>query len=292
MQFTAACIQTNCQDDLVANVAAVLPMVEKAAQNGADAIFLPENAFLMEDQGGKVFQQAVPVPLHPGVIGCSAIAKLYEVWILIGSVPVRDDNPDTANMSHAERVAIQSGKANEKVFNTAVLINPKGEIAATYQKIHLFDVDLPNGESYRESNRYSGGKAAPLVQLPWGKLGLTICYDLRFPHLYRQLAQAGAEMLAIPAAFTQVTGEAHWHVLQRARAIENGCFVFAPAQWGEHPGKRRTYGHSLIIDPWGKVLADGGEGAGIITATIDMQEVAKTRLKVPSLSNDREFTLC
>lgn len=285
MQFTAACIQTNCQDNLDLNVAGVLPLVEKAAQSGADIIFLPENAFLMENQGGKLFQKAVPIDEHPGVLGCALLAKLYEAWIHIGSIPVRDEGAEP--QSHAERV---TGK--EKVFNTTILIDSTGAMVRDYQKIHLFDVDLPNGESYRESNRFSAGSQAPVVQLPWGKLGMSICYDVRFPQLYRDLAQAGADMLAIPAAFTQHTGEAHWHVLQRARAIENGCFVFAAAQWGEHPGERHTYGHSLIIDPWGKVLADAGEGVNIISAKIDMDEVQNARLKVPSLSNGREYTIC
>jgi predicted amidohydrolase len=274
MQFLAACIQTNCQDDMAANVAAILPMVEQAAQEGATLICLPENAFLMEEQGKKLYQQAVPLCEHAGVLGCQAVAKQHGAWVLIGSVPVADP-------------------AHEgKVYNTSLLINDRGEVVQTYQKIHLFDVELGNGESYKESNRFSGGCAAPVVQLPWGKLGMSICYDIRFPHLFRQLAQKGAEMLAIPAAFTQVTGEAHWHVLQRARAIENGCFIFAAAQTGEHPGKRHTYGHSLIIDPWGKVLADGGEQVGIITASIDMDLVANTRARVPSLQHDREFTIC
>lgn len=274
MQFIAACVQTNCQDDLDANVAAVLPMVEQAAQSGAKLICLPENAFLMEDQGKKLFQKAVPAAQHAGVLGCREIAKRHGAWVMIGSVPLAD--PD----------------AEGKVYNTSLIIDDKGELVHSYQKIHLFDVDLPNGESYRESNRFSGGCEAPLVQLPWGKIGLSICYDVRFPHLYRGLAQAGAEMLAIPAAFTKVTGEAHWHVLQRARAIENGCFVFAAAQTGEHPGKRFTYGHSLMIDPWGRVLADAGDSMGIITATIDMEEVAKTRSRVPSLQHDKEFRIC
>jgi deaminated glutathione amidase len=274
MQFLAACIQSNCQDDLAANVAAVLPMVEKAAAGGAKLICLPENAFLMENQGGKLFQKAVPLAEHAGVLGCQRIAKTHCAWVLIGSVPQQD------------------AEAEGKVFNTSILIDDHGEIVSAYQKIHLFDVDLGGGESYRESNRFSGGCAAPLVGLPWGKLGLTICYDVRFPQLYRALAQGGAEMLAIPAAFTKVTGEAHWHVLQRARAIENGCFVFAAAQTGEHPGGRFTYGHSLIIDPWGKVQADAGEEVGIISATIDMDLVAQTRSRVPSLQHDREFVIC
>lgn len=273
MSFKAACIQTNCSDDLAANVSRVMPMVEQAAADGADFIALPENAFLMEDQGGKLFQKAIPPEAHPGVQACRAVAKQHACWILIGSIPVQDT------------------KSEGKVFNTAILINDDGDIVRDYQKIHLFDVELGGGESYRESNRYSAGTCSPIVQLPWCKLGLTICYDVRFPQLYRDLAQAGADVLAIPAAFTQVTGEAHWHVLQRARAIENGCFVIAPAQWGEHPGKRHTYGHSLIIDPWGTVLADGGEGEGVISAIIDTSLVQKTRLRVPSLANGRDYAV-
>ena len=273
MSFKAACIQTNCSDDLAANVSRVMPMVEQAAADGADFIALPENAFLMEDQGGKLFQKAIPPEAHPGVQACRAVAKQHACWILIGSIPVQDT------------------KSEGKVFNTAILINNDGNMVREYQKIHLFDVELGGGESYRESNRYSAGTCSPIVQLPWCKLGLTICYDVRFPQLYRDLAQAGADVLAIPAAFTQVTGEAHWHVLQRARAIENGCFVIAPAQWGEHPGKRHTYGHSLIIDPWGTVLADGGEGEGVISAIIDTSLVHKTRLRVPSLANGRDYAV-
>lgn len=273
MSFKAACIQTNCSDDLAANVSRVMPMVEQAAADGADFIALPENAFLMEDQGGKLFQKAIPPEAHPGVQACRAVAKQHACWILIGSIPVQDT------------------KSEGKVFNTAILINDGGDMVRDYQKIHLFDVELGGGESYRESNRYSAGTCSPIVQLPWCKLGLTICYDVRFPQLYRDLAQAGADVLAIPAAFTQVTGEAHWHVLQRARAIENGCFVIAPAQWGEHPGKRHTYGHSLIIDPWGTVLADGGEGEGVISAIIDTSLVHKTRLRVPSLANGRDYAV-
>lgn len=274
MQFLAACIQTNCHDDLAANMAVVLPLVEKAAQSGAKLVCLPENAFLIEEQGAKLFQKALPVAEHPGVRGCQELAKRYEMWILIGSVPVQDE------------------AAEDKVYNTSVLINNVGEIVTHYQKIHLFDVDLGNGERYCESNRFSGGCVAPLATLPWGKLGMSICYDLRFPHLYRQLAQAGAGMLAIPAAFTHITGEAHWHVLQRARAIENGCFVFAAAQTGMHPGGRRTYGHSLIVDPWGKVLADAGEDVGIITAQVDMDLVVKSRARMPSLQHDKGFSIC
>ena len=153
----------------------------------------------------------------------------------------------------------------------------------------MFDVDLGGGESYRESATFEPGATAVIAPLPWGRLGMTICYDLRFPHLYRDLAQDGAQFFAIPAAFTRPTGQAHWHVLMRARAIENGCFIFAPAQSGVHEGGRKTFGHSLIVDPWGEVLADGGEGVGFITAEIDAAKVADARAKIPSLAHDRDF---
>ena len=177
-----------------------------------------------------------------------------------------------------------------QAVNRSLLIDPHGEIVARYDKIHMFDVDLAEGESYRESNAFRPGGRAVLVETPWGVLGMTVCYDLRFPHLYRGLAQAGADFLAIPSAFTVPTGNAHWHVLLRARAIENGCFVFAPAQWGEHAEGRRTYGHSLIVDPWGEVLADAGEGVGIVTARINLAAIANARRMVPSLQHDRPFT--
>ena len=154
----------------------------------------------------------------------------------------------------------------------------------------MFDIDLPGGESYRESNAYRPGGQTVVAETPWGRLGMSVCYDVRFPHLYRALAQAGADFLGVPSVFTVPTGRAHWHVLLRARAIENGCFVFAPAQWGEHAGGRRSYGHSLIVDPWGEVLADGGEETGIVMARIDPARVAEARRSVPSLTHDRAFT--
>lgn len=273
MKFTAACIQSNCQDDLSANIAQVIPLVKEAAERGANFITLPENAFLIEQHGIAKYQDAIPAEQHPGILACAEIARQYGAWVLIGSIAVRDEENEG------------------KIYNTSVLLDDKGGIHTFYKKIHLFDVDLENGESYRESKRVSAGGCGKLVQLPWAKVGLSICYDVRFPQLYRQLAQAGADILAVPAAFTAVTGRAHWHVLLRARAIENGAFVIAPAQWGEHPGKRLTYGHSLIIDPWGEVLADAGEGIGVITAEIDMDKVKTVRSRIPSLVHDREFVV-
>lgn len=273
MKFIAACIQSNCSDDLQANLAQVIPLVRQAAEQGATFIALPENAFLIEEHGIAKYQDVMPPEQHPGILACADIAREFGAWVLVGSVPVIDEA--TAG----------------KIYNTSVLLDDKGAIHTFYKKIHLFDVDLENGESYRESKRVSAGGCGKLVTLPWGKMGLSICYDVRFPHLYRQLAKAGADILAVPAAFTAVTGRAHWHVLLRARAIENGAYVIAPAQWGEHPGKRFTYGHSLIIDPWGEVLADAGEGVGIITAEIDMDRVKNVRGKIPSLVHDREFVV-
>jgi len=180
---------------------------------------------------------------------------------------------------------------NDRAANRAFLIDSKGDITARYDKIHMFDVDLAGGESYRESRTYRPGELAVLSDLPWGRLGLTICYDLRFPALYRALAEAGATMLTIPSAFTQQTGEAHWHVLIRARAIENGCFVLAAAQAGRHENGRETFGHSLIVDPWGRILAEGGTEPGVVMAEIDLAEVGKARARIPSLQHGRRFEL-
>lgn len=273
MKFTAACIQTNAQQDVGQNIEAIEPLLRDAGKKGAKFIALPENAFQMTDpETQKVPDMFASIEEHPGVQMVGQRAKEYGAWVLIGSIAT----PEPV-----------SGRA----YNTQVLINDQGEIAARYDKIHLFDVDLGNGERYAESNRFAPGNKAVVAQTPFGKLGMSICYDVRFPHLYRDLAQQGAEMLAVPAAFTKVTGEAHWHVLNRARAIENGCFVIAPAQTGTHPAGRKTFGHSLIIDPWGKVLADGGEETGIILTEIDLADVAKARGRVPSLLHGREYTV-
>jgi deaminated glutathione amidase len=185
-------------------------------------------------------------------------------------------------------VAVGDGQ----LANRALLINPQGAVAARYDKIHMFDVQLPNGESYRESKVFRPGTEAVTADLPWGKLGLTICYDLRFPALYRTLAQAGAEILAIPSAFTKPTGQAHWHTLMRARAIETGCYVIAAAQAGQHENGRETYGHSLVVAPWGEIIAEAnGHEPGVIFADIDLAKVAEARAQVPSLQHDRPFKL-
>jgi predicted amidohydrolase len=265
--FTAACVQLNAGSDVNANLGAALPLIREAAGRGAQLVTLPENAFFMRESGGD------PFPAYDDAVArCCALARELKVWLLIGSI-------------HPPAVGARA-------WNRSLLIDAGGNIAAQYDKIHLFDATLKNGETYRESDRMQGGNAATLAETPWGKLGMTICYDLRFPHLYRALAKAGADFLSIPSAFTYTTGSAHWHALMRARAIENGCYVVAPAQCGLHPGQRRTYGHSLIVAPWGEILAEGSEDTvGVITAVIDTDTIAEARAMLPSLKHDRAFTL-
>lgn len=273
MHLTLACVQTNCGSDMATNIAALSAMVRDAAAQGAQWVALPENTFLMEPPGGaRNTEYDFAADAHPGVKAMQALARELNVWVLIGSVALAVDD---------------SGKR----VNRSLLVDAQGNITAGYDKIHLFDVDLGNGERYAESARILPGDAAVLAATPWGKLGMSVCYDVRFPHLYRALAQAGATLLAVPAAFTEKTGQAHWHTLLRARAIENGCFVIAPAQWGAHPGNRRTYGHSLVIDPWGEILLDGGEGTGVHLATLDLSRIGSARGRMPSLAHDRPFHL-
>ncbi len=269
VSFVAACIQVNASNDLAANIAAASDLTRKAVAQGAALVLMPENVSMMEWGRENVVAKALPEERHTALTAFQALAKELSIWLHCGSLSV----------------LLPSGK----VANRTYVLDPSGKVAAQYDKIHMFDVDLGKGETYRESATFAAGNEMSSVDLPWGKLGLTICYDLRFPHLYRQLAQAGADFLTIPAAFTQITGEAHWHVLQRARAIETGCFVFAPAQTGTHAGGRKTYGHALIINPWGEVLADAGTEPGFITATIDPAEVAKARGRVPAINLNVPF---
>ncbi|MEA2936881.1 MAG: deaminated glutathione amidase, partial [Alphaproteobacteria bacterium] len=212
-----------------------------------------------------------PEESDPSLAAFRALAKRLGIHLHIGSLAIRI--------------------SPERAANRSFLIDPQGEIVARYDKIHMFDVDLAGGESYRESRSYRPGESAVVADLPWGRLGLTICYDLRFPTLHRALAEAGSSFIAIPSAFTRQTGEAHWHVLMRARAIENTCFVFAAAQGGRHEDGRETFGHSLIVDPWGRVLAEGGTEPGVVLATIDTAEVAAVRARIPSLQHGRRFEL-
>ncbi|MBT7943687.1 MAG: carbon-nitrogen hydrolase family protein [Alphaproteobacteria bacterium] len=268
--FTVACVQTTTGRDIAANLDTTGAMVVDAAKAGADFILLPETVNLMELDRTAREEKIAANDGDAGLAGFAALAKETGAWLLVGSMVTPTGGGKAANRS--------------------MCIDPDGEVQAHYDKIHMFDVDLGNGEVHKESNAYDAGAQAVTVDLPWGRLGLSVCYDMRFPHLYRGLAKSGADFLAVPSAFTRPTGEAHWHVLLRARAIENGCFVFAPAQCGVHENGRKTFGHSLIIDPWGRVLADGGDEPGFISAEIDPAEVAAVRSKIPALTHDRDIS--
>ncbi len=270
--FIAACVQINATPVIEENLETVRRLAREAKAEGASMVFLPENVAMMDWGRDNLMSKAAPEESHPALAALRDLARELGVWIHGGTLHVL-----TAD--------------GRKIANRTLVIDPTGAVRGRYDKIHMFDVDLGNGERYRESATFEPGHDAVVVPLPWGRLGLSVCYDIRFPYLYRALAKAGAEILTIPAAFTKVTGEAHWHVLQRARAIETGCWVVSPAQTGTHANDRKTYGHSLIIDPWGTVVADAGEGEGIITAEIDLTRVAETRGKVPSLTHDRPFGL-
>ncbi|GIV59058.1 carbon-nitrogen hydrolase family protein [Rhodocaloribacter litoris] len=269
-RLTLACIQHSAGADLDANLKETTARVREAAGRGARLVGLPEYFSQLHLHRGRLQLTAYDEADHPALPVFRALASELGIWILLGSLPV--SAPD--------------GRA----FNRSLLLDDAGRIAARYDKIHLFDVDLGRGEAYRESGVIMPGSRAVVAETPWGRLGLSVCYDLRFPHLYRRLAQAGAEILAVPSAFTRTTGQAHWHVLLRARAIENGAYVFAPAQCGTH-GDGATYGHALIVDPWGRVLADAGDTPGLILAEIDLDEVARVRARIPSLRHDRPFDL-
>jgi predicted amidohydrolase len=273
MHYSVACIQLNSANRMEENIEEVERLVREAAKEGAKLICLPENAFLMVAQGAEYGSYAFDEVNHIALIAMQHLAKELGCMLLIGSVAVKSE---TSN----------------KYYNRSLLMNGEGEITARYDKIHLFDAQLPNGENYTESARFEAGNRAVLAETPAGKLGLTICYDVRFPHLHRSLAKAGAEILTVPAAFTYQTGSMHWHTLLRARAIETGCFVLAPAQCGVHPGNRRTYGHSLIIDPFGNILNEGTENeVGIIHARLEMGKVKAAREALPALRHDRNFSL-
>ena len=267
----AACVQLRSSDDVAENIATASALIRQAAANGAKFVATPENTTLMAPDGGAKLERSFDEDKDPALPAFRALASALGIWLLIGSLAIKTSPSKTANRSF--------------------LIDPQGVIRARYDKIHLFDVDLPSGEKYRESNTVEGGSQAVVVNTPWGKVGLSICYDLRFPQLYRRLAKAGALVLTVPSAFTETTGRAHWHSLLRARAIENGCFVIAPAQGGLHANGRRTYGHSLIIDPWGKILAEAEDNPGIILADVDLEAAHGARARIPNLEHDRDFGL-
>jgi deaminated glutathione amidase len=275
--FTAACIQHTAGSEPGANLRAVSDLIRRARDAGADFVMTAEASNLIAS-GKQRRDQARPEVDDPFLAGMRELARELGIWLLLGSLVI-----DPAGEPGAD-------PQEQRLANRSLLLDASGAIVARYDKIHMFDIDLANGESYRESSAYRPGSHTVVAETPWGRFGLSVCYDVRFPHLYRTLAQAGADFLGVPSVFTVPTGRAHWHVLLRARAIENGAFVFAPAQWGEHAGGRKSYGHSLIVDPWGEILADGGEEVGFITARIDPAKVAEARRSVPSLKHDRAFT--
>ncbi|MBV6487220.1 MAG: carbon-nitrogen hydrolase family protein [Pseudorhodoplanes sp.] len=269
--FRAALVQMRSGCTPAANLDTAAGLIREARNQGADYVQTPEMTNIMELSREKLLAAILPEENDPSLAAFRDLARERSIFLHIGSLAVKA-SPDRA-------------------ANRSFLIDPHGEIVARYDKIHMFDVDLANGESYRESRNFRPGESAVLTDLPWGRLGLTICYDLRFPALYRALAEAGATLLAIPAAFTRQTGEAHWHTLVRARAIENGSFVMAATQGGLHENGRETYGHSLIVDPWGRILAEGGTEPGVIVAEIDPGAVTAARARIPSLQHGRRFDI-
>ena len=269
--FKAAMIQMRSGLTPGANSDDAVRMIGEAKSAGADYVLTPEMTNILAARREQLFSVVVEEEADASLATLREVARKLGIYVHIGSLAIKI-SPDRA-------------------ANRSFLIGPKGDILARYDKIHMFDVDLGGGESYRESRNYRPGELAVLADLPWGRLGLTVCYDLRFPALYRALAEAGATMLAIPSAFTKQTGEAHWHVLMRARAIENGSFVFAAAQGGKHENGRDTYGHSLIVDPWGSIIAEGGTEPGVIMAEINPAEVVSARARIPSLQHGRRFEI-
>lgn len=267
-RFTAACIQMRSGRDVLKNRDAAVALVREAAEKGAHFAQTPEMTSLVCRERAEMFEKVGPQAQDPVLASLREVAREKGIMVQIGSIAVKE---------------------GDKVANRAFLIDTDGEIVAAYDKIHLYDVDLPNGESWRESATYTGGSTAVLAETPWGYLGMTICYDVRFAALYKALAENGASFLSAPAAFTRQTGEAHWNILHRARAIETGSFMISAAQGGLHEDGRETFGHSIIVDPWGRVLAEGGTEPGVILAEIDPALVAEVRGRIPTLKNARPF---
>lgn len=269
--FTIACVQLNSNNDVESNIAQAEALIKHAAKQGAHLVTLPENATIMDKSGQAIKDKSPLANEHPAIDHFQKLAKSLNIWLIIGSIPVSVPN-------------------NNKLANRCFVFNNTGKTVAEYDKMHLFNATPKPDESYQESHRYLAGDEAVLVNTPWAKIGLSICYDVRFSYLFRKLAQAGAQCIVVPSAFAYTTGIDHWHILLRARAIETGCYIIAPAQCGHHPGDRRTFGHSLIVDPWGQILAEAGEEPGVIISNIDTQLVADTRKRLPSLEHDKDIT--
>jgi predicted amidohydrolase len=269
MPFLAACVQMNAGPDVASNLDQAAMLIREARAKGAELICTPENTGRIVADRERAVREAPAETDHPAVPFFAALARDTGAWILVGSIAVR--------------------VSPERCANRSLLFDAAGRLVARYDKIHMFDVQLANGEHYTESERMQPGERAVLAETPWGGLGMTICYDLRFPHLFRDLAKAGADILVVPSAFTRPTGLAHWETLLRARAIECGAYLLAPAQCGLHDGGRGTWGHSLIVSPWGEVLAEAGEECGTIVARLDPAAVASARSMIPALSHDRVY---
>jgi len=269
-RFRLACIQHCADDDLGRNLEHLSAQVGRASAAGAAWVCLPEYFGLMTPTDDDARERACPEETHPVLAWARDAACTHAVWLLAGSIAVRQPNGQLRNRS--------------------LLISPRGEVTARYDKLHLFDVALAGGEHYQESRCVEAGQAAVVAALPWGRVGLSICYDLRFAYLYRRLAQAGAGFLTVPAAFTHTTGQAHWEVLLRARAIETGSWVIAPAQCGLRHWGRATWGHSMVVDPWGRIEAALGHEPGLLVAEIDPRQVDEARTRIPALCHDRPLT--
>jgi predicted amidohydrolase len=270
MKLRAACIQMTSTTDIERNIELSTALIRQAHQAGAEFIAMPEVVNLCDKRPGMGAKSSFSEDREPALKAYRALAKELDVWLLAGSLVIKlTDDPRMANRSF--------------------LIDLSGAVTASYDKMHMFDVDLEGGESYRESKNYRPGDRAVVTESPWGRIGMRVCYDVRFPYLYRALAQAGARILTVPSSFARTTGKAHWHTLLQARAIETGCYVLALAQCGDHEDGRQTYGHALIISPWGEIVADAGETPGVIVADLDLDAVDKARAMVPSLQHDRDF---
>ncbi len=277
--FRAALVQMCSGRDVTRNLEDATSLIRQAASGGAHYVQTPEVTTLMELDRDKLLVAARKEEGNPAIAHFRSLARELKIWLHIGSMPVL--LPAVEN----------NGEAVTKLANRSYLISPEGRVTARYDKIHMFDVELANGETYAESANYEPGRDAVIADTPWGGLGMTICYDLRFPHLHRTLAKSGAAFIAIPAAFTRPTGIAHWHTLIRARAIETQCFVFAAAQGGTHEHGRQTFGHSLIVSPWGEILAEAAVEPTVIFADIDVEQVAQVRARIPALKHDRPFSI-
>ncbi len=270
-RFRAGLVQLRSGRTVASNLDKAEALVRRAAKGGAQYVQTPENTGIMELKPELVLAAAESEGKSAPLAWARALARELGIWLHIGSIAIKLDQSRVANRSY--------------------LLDPKGKVTARYDKLHMFDVDLAGGESYRESRYFRPGAKAVLADLPFGRFGLSICYDLRFASLYRALAAAGAELIAIPAAFTKQTGEAHWHVLTRARAIETGAFVLAATQGGLHENGRSTFGHSIVVSPWGEVLAEAGEEPGVIFADIDLAASEEARARIPAIKHGREFEI-